>query len=1005
MAASGIGLMGCDRNADTNSPPKFPTQKYGGKPVEAKIDPETGVLEINDDVLMRYSSCVGCYCTCGISVRVDRGSGQMLGVGGNPYNPNNAYPYLNFTEPLSEAYLVRSQTHGKQIGRGSLCGRGNGSFDAYNQSDRITMPLKRAGKRGEGKWKPISWEQLIEEVCEGGQLFKDIGEDTVIEGFKALNDNLTPLDPESPELGPVSNGVCLLGGRGDGRGWFSSRFSASYGTVNQFGHGSSCGGAKNVNVYNSGTKDLRSDIPHAEYILWIGLFPGANGKSMQGIALQCAGELPKGTVKMDIVDPVLGNGIATPAMKNARWIPIRAATNTAFVMGMLQWILDNNAHNKQYLGIPNYQAALDAGYASYTNATHLVIADPAHANYRKLMRAEDAGIATPAASNSDKPEDFFVVISSDTGEPATHKETASALLEYEGRVNGVLVRSSFMYQKDFIYEKTLEEFAAICEVSPEIIIDVAREFTSHGTKASATGMGSTATINGLDSACIYTVLDAMIGSDLMKGGMVPRRSSAKTAANGERYMLADNPDAPKKAGIALSRTSFDYTKTSEYKRKLEAGIDTKPLLPWYPIPGVADNQAIVSIAAAYPYQTKILLNWMVNTLQATPGAIRQSIIDKLKDPAVVPLVITCDVFMGEHASLSDYIVPDTTPFESWGIGTQEGYFNGKGNTVRWPVIAPGSIELADGRNANYEAFICDVAERCGLPGFGAGAIKGSDGTAWDFHDASDIYLKGIANLAWDTEPVEDITEEETRLQGLDDLPERWTSALTSEEWPKVQKVLSRGGRYWPVEQAYDDKGRSAYGADYMITIYNEKRALATNSYSLTRGSGAMRWLPECFSDWTTIESRYPRSEWPFAGTNYKPRFRSISMLANSPIMRDICPTNFIEINSIDAKTLGINDGETVNVTNPTGDVMTAAAMVRDGVAKGNFGLAHGYGHFAYGAEEYDIDGKTMPGNPAIASGANITMMLDPTVPGVFPMADPEAGTPGRCGGVFKISKA
>ena len=1004
LAASGIGLAGCGGDTGANDPPAFPVQTYGGKPVEAKIDPKTGAVKVNEDVLLRYSSCLGCYCTCGISARIDRGSGQMFGVGGNPYNPNNAYPYLNFTESLNEAYLVRSQAYGKQGSRGSLCGRGNGTFDAYNQADRITTPLKRAGKRGEGKWKPISWDQLIEEVCEGGQLFKELGEETVIEGFKALNDNSTPLDPDSPELGPISNGVCLLGGRGDGRGWFSSRFSASYGTVNQFGHGSSCGGAKNVNVYNSGSKDLRSDIPHAEYILWIGLFPGANGKSMQGIALQCAGELPKGTVKMDVVDPVLGNGIVTPAMKNVRWIPIRTATNTAFALGMLRWMLDNGAYDKRYLALPNYQEALDAGYASYTNASHLVIAEPTHANYRKLMRAEDAGLVD-AASSSDKKEDLFVVINSETNQPATHKEAASGVLEFEGTVNGLSVRSAFMYQKDAIYEKTVEEFAAICEVSPETIIDIAREFTSHGTKASATGMGSTATINGLDSACIYTVLDAMIGSDLMKGGMVPRRSSAKTAANGERYLLSDNPDAPKKAGIALSRTSFDYTKTSEYKRKLEAGVDTKPLLPWYPIPGVADNQAIVSIANAYPYQTKILLNWMVNTLQATPGAIRQSIIDKLKDPTIVPLVITCDVFMGEHASLSDYIVPDTTPFEGWGIGTHEGYFNGKGNTVRWPVITPGSIELADGRHANYEALICDIAEKCGLPGFGSDAIKAADDSAWGFHDAADIYLKGVANLAWDTEPVDDITDEEIMLQGLDNLPDSWKAALTEEEWPKVLKVLSRGGRYWPVEQAYDGKDRSAYGADYMITIYNEKRALATNSYSLSKGLGVMRWLPESFTDWSTIESRFPRSEWPFAATNYKARFRSISMLANSPVMRDICPSNFIEVNSDDADELGIRDGDKVNVTNPTGDVMTALAMVRGGVAKGNFGLAHGYGHFAYGAENYEIDGQVTPGNPAIAAGANMTMMLDPTVPGIFPMADPEAGTPGRCGGVFKISKA
>jgi tetrathionate reductase subunit A len=721
--------------------------------------------------------------------------------------------------------------------------------------------------------------------------------------------------------------------------------------------------------------------------------------------LQCAAELVKGTVKMDVVDPVLGNGIVTPTMKNARWIPIRAASNTAFVLGMLQWIIDNKTYNDQYLTLANYDAALTAGFASYTNATHLVITDPSHANYGKFMRGEESGLEVPASKDPEKPDTYYVVIDQATGQPGLHKQIASGTLEYEGEVNGVAVRSAWLFLKDSIYEKTLDEFAVICEVDAAIIADVAKEFTSHGTKASATGMGSTATINGLDSACIYNILDAMVGSDLMQGGMVPRRSSGKNTGNGDRYLLGDNPDAPKSSGVAVSRTSFDYTKTSEYQKKKDVGDHTPPLLPWYPVPGVADNQALVSIANAYPYQTKILLNWMTNTLQATPGAMRESIINRLKDPAVVPLMITCDVFMGEFASLSDYIVPDTTPFESWGIGTQEGYFNGKGNVVRWPVIEPGSERLADGRYAHYEAFICDVAEACGIPGFGEGSVKAADGTTYGFKEASDIYLKGVANLAWDTEPVDDITDDEIRLQGLDALPESWKAAVTEEEWPKVLKVLSRGSRWWPVDEAYDDKGRSAYGADYMTTIYNEKRATAKNSLTLARGFGAMRWTPELFSDLTPLESRYPRSEWPFAATNYKARFRSISLLANSPIMRAVCPTNFIEINEDDADTLGIRDGDMVEVTNPTGDIMKAPAAVRGGVAKGNFGLAHGYGHFAYGAEDYEIDGEVRAGNPDIALGANITMMLDPTVEGIFPMADPEAATPGRCGGVFKIAKA
>lgn len=101
------------------------------------------------------------------------------------------------------------------------------------------MPLKRAGKRGEGKWKAIGWDQLIKEVTEGGKLFAEIGEDREIMGFKELHDTKTPMNPDEPGLGPVSNQLVMLGSRSDGRGNFSSRFASTFGTINAYGHASS----------------------------------------------------------------------------------------------------------------------------------------------------------------------------------------------------------------------------------------------------------------------------------------------------------------------------------------------------------------------------------------------------------------------------------------------------------------------------------------------------------------------------------------------------------------------------------------------------------------------------------------------------------------------------------------------------------------------------------------------------------------------------------------------
>ena len=238
LSVAGVGLSG-QANRALAADTEFPAPKHG-QPIEAKVDPQTGDVTVNEDVIVRYSGCVGCYSSCGNRVKMDRETGRVLSVGGNPYNPACAYPYLDFEAPLTEAYQSMSYANGKgNLLRGSVCGRGNGTLDGYTQPDRITTPLKRAGARGEGKWKPISWDQLINEVVEGGKLFEEIGEDREITGFRALYDTETPMNPDEPSLGPVSNQLVMLGSRSDGRGNFSSRFAGSFGSVNAYGHASS----------------------------------------------------------------------------------------------------------------------------------------------------------------------------------------------------------------------------------------------------------------------------------------------------------------------------------------------------------------------------------------------------------------------------------------------------------------------------------------------------------------------------------------------------------------------------------------------------------------------------------------------------------------------------------------------------------------------------------------------------------------------------------------------
>lgn len=232
-AVTGLGIT---QLSVAQEPPEFAPVSGSGKEVEARIDLKTGQVEVNPNIVMRHSACLGCYSSCGNRVKIDKRSGKILRVSGNPYHPQCALA-LPYDSPLTEGYLAFSmyQDRGHRL-RGTLCARGNATLDAHYDPYRILVPLKRTGKRGEGKWKPITWEEAVKETVDGGELFKDLGEKAV-EGFRQVYDAKAPLDPSQPELGPKSNQLVMIGGRGDGRTAFGARFSGVFGTINNFTHG------------------------------------------------------------------------------------------------------------------------------------------------------------------------------------------------------------------------------------------------------------------------------------------------------------------------------------------------------------------------------------------------------------------------------------------------------------------------------------------------------------------------------------------------------------------------------------------------------------------------------------------------------------------------------------------------------------------------------------------------------------------------------------------------
>jgi anaerobic selenocysteine-containing dehydrogenase len=83
------------------------------------------------------TTCFNCEACCGLLAYVDRSTGRIAKFEGNPAHPAS---------------------------RGRNCAKGPATINQVYDPERILYPLKRAGRRGEGQWERITWDQALSEI-------------------------------------------------------------------------------------------------------------------------------------------------------------------------------------------------------------------------------------------------------------------------------------------------------------------------------------------------------------------------------------------------------------------------------------------------------------------------------------------------------------------------------------------------------------------------------------------------------------------------------------------------------------------------------------------------------------------------------------------------------------------------------------------------------------------------------------------------------------------------
>ena len=103
-----------------------------------EYDPKAWPKKSEREYMLIPTVCFNCEAACGLLGWVDKETRQIRKFEGNPAHVGS---------------------------RGRNCAKGPATLNQINDPDRILYPLKRVGKRGEGKWKRVSWDEVLDELA------------------------------------------------------------------------------------------------------------------------------------------------------------------------------------------------------------------------------------------------------------------------------------------------------------------------------------------------------------------------------------------------------------------------------------------------------------------------------------------------------------------------------------------------------------------------------------------------------------------------------------------------------------------------------------------------------------------------------------------------------------------------------------------------------------------------------------------------------------------------
>jgi len=234
------------------------------------------------------TNCRGCHGGCGVLVHVR--DGTIVKIEGDPDFPTN---------------------------HGSMCSKGLAFHQLVYHSDRVKYPLKRVGKKGEGKWERISWDEAFDTIVNKlKQVIRENGAESIV----------------------LAQGTSREGES------FLARFGNLLGTPNVMAAGHFCYltrvGASLVTCGNLPISDYDGD-PKCVMVWGSNIFwtnpDEYTGENLCRVLAQGA--------KLIAIDPRL----TYTSSRADVWLQLRPGTDGALALGMLNVIINEGLYDKEFV--------------------------------------------------------------------------------------------------------------------------------------------------------------------------------------------------------------------------------------------------------------------------------------------------------------------------------------------------------------------------------------------------------------------------------------------------------------------------------------------------------------------------------------------------------------------------------------------------------------------------------------------------------------------------------